>query len=189
MIWTPLNRFLDSLRPQRQAAVLLADAFLILLAWHTTYLFRLGVERWLHERPAYDGPVLLAVIAIYSVVSWALGVPRATWRYTSFHEITRLAWLCLGAGLASAVVVLMAQLVEIPRAVLALHPVFALVILSLARMLVRMLSESSRARRAPWCWAQAQPPSCSSRASSTAAGRSWACLTTTGANTAPAWRA
>jgi FlaA1/EpsC-like NDP-sugar epimerase len=148
MIWTPLNRFLDSLRPQRQAAVLLADAFLILLAWHTTYLFRLGVERWLHERPAYDGPVLLAVIAIYSVVSWALGVPRATWRYTSFHEITRLAWLCLGAGLASAVVVLMAQLVEIPRAVLALHPVFALVILSLARMLVRMLSESSRARRA-----------------------------------------
>jgi FlaA1/EpsC-like NDP-sugar epimerase len=148
MIWTPLNRFLDQLRPRRQAVVMLADAFLILLAWHTTYLFRLGVERWLHERPSYDGAVLLAVIAIYSVVSWALGVPRATWRYTSFHEITRLAWVCLGAGLASAVIVLMAQLVEIPRAVLALHPVFALVILSLARMLVRMLSESSRARRA-----------------------------------------
>jgi FlaA1/EpsC-like NDP-sugar epimerase len=148
MLWTPLNRFLDQLRPRRQGAVLLADALLIVIAWHATYLFRMGVERWLHERPSYDGAVLFGVILVYSAVSWALGVPRATWRYTSFHEITRLAWVCLGAGLASAVVVLMAQLVEVPRAVLALHPVFTLIVLSLARMLVRMLSESSRARRA-----------------------------------------
>ena len=147
MLWTSLNRFLDTLRPRRQAVVLLADALLIVLAWHTTYLFRLGVERWLHERPSYDGSVLLGVIAVYSVVSWALGVPRASWRYTGFHDITRLAWVCLGAGLASAVVVLMAQLVEIPRAVLALHPVFTLVVLSLGRMTIRMLSEQSRARR------------------------------------------
>jgi len=147
MLWTSLNRFLDPLRPRRQAVVLLGDAFLILLAWHTTYLFRLGVERWLHERPSYDWGVLLGVIVVYSVVSWALGVPRASWRYTGFHDITRLAWVCLGAGLASAVVVLMAQLVEVPRAVLALHPVFTLVMMSLGRMTIRMLSESSRARR------------------------------------------
>ncbi len=111
MLWTPLNRFLDRIRPRRQAVVLLTDAVLILLAWHTTYLFRMGVARWLHERPDYDGAVLLGVIAVYSAVSWALDVPRATWRYTSFHEITRLGWVCLGAGLASAVVVLMAHLV------------------------------------------------------------------------------
>ncbi|RTL34048.1 MAG: polysaccharide biosynthesis protein [Burkholderiales bacterium] len=148
MFWTPLNRLLDQLRPRRQSAVMLADALLIAVAWHTTYLFRMGVERWLHERPTYDAAVLLGVIVVYSTVSWALGVPRATWRYTSFHEITRLGWVCLGAGLASAVIVLMAQLVEIPRAVLALHPVFSLIVLSLARMTVRMLSESSRARRA-----------------------------------------
>jgi len=148
MLWTSLNRSLDLLRPRRQAAVMLADALLILLAWHATYLFRMGVERWLYERPSYDEAVLLGVILIYSAVSWALGVPRATWRYTSFHEITRLGWVCLGAGLASAVIVLMAHLVEVPRAVLALHPVFTLIMLSLARMVVRMLSESSRARRA-----------------------------------------
>ncbi|HEX5358239.1 MAG TPA: nucleoside-diphosphate sugar epimerase/dehydratase [Aquabacterium sp.] len=148
MLWTSLNRFLDRIRPRRQAVVLLADAVLIVLAWHTTYLFRMGVERWLHERPDYDGAVLLGVIAVYSAVSWALDVPRATWRYTSFHEITRLGWVCLGAGLASAVVVLMAHLVEVPRAVLALHPVFSLIMMALARMTVRMLSESSRARRA-----------------------------------------
>lgn len=147
MLWSSINRRLDRLRPQRQAVVLLADACLILLAWHLTYLFRMGVERWLHERPSYDWAVVLGVIAIYSVLSWALGVPRATWRYISFHDISRLGWVCLGAGLISAVIVLMAQLVEVPRAVLALHPLFALTLLAIGRMAVRMLSESSRARR------------------------------------------
>ncbi|MCY0725839.1 hypothetical protein OVW19_29285, partial [Klebsiella pneumoniae] len=47
-----------------------------------------------------------------------------------------------------AVIVLMAHLVEVPRAVLALHPLFTLTLLAIARMAVRMLSESSRARRA-----------------------------------------
>ena len=118
MLWTSLNRFLDLIRPRRQGAVMLVDAGLIVLALHTTYLFRMGVERWLYERPTYDSAVLLGVIVIYSVLSWALGVPRAAWRYTSFHEISRIAWVCLGAGLASAVIVLMAHLVGVPRAVL-----------------------------------------------------------------------
>ena len=147
MIWNSFDRLLDRLRPRRQLAVLVVDAFLITLAWHATYLFRLGFERWLHERPSYDLGVLLGVIAVYSSLSWALGVPRAAWRYVSFHEVARLGWVCLGGGLASAVVVLMAQLVEVPRAVLALHPVFALITLTLARMLVRMAHEQSRARR------------------------------------------
>ncbi len=148
MIWTFLNRLVDQRRARHPARVLLADAVLIVLAWHTTYLFRMGMERWLYERPAYDWAVLAGVVVIYSVVSWALDVPRATWRYTSFPDITRLGWVCLGAGLASAVIVLMAHLAEVPRAVLALHPVFTLTMLSLARMTVRMLTESSRARRA-----------------------------------------
>lgn len=146
-MWKALNRYLDSLRPHRQWVVLLVDACLIAVAWHATYLFRLGVERWLHERPSYDTGVLLSVIAIYSAVSWALGVPRASWRYVSFSEIVRLAWVCLGAGLASAVIVLMAQLVEIPRAVLALHPVFTLITLTLARMVIRLLHDHARQRR------------------------------------------
>jgi len=147
MIWNRLDRLLDRLRPRRQMAVLGVDALLIVLAWHATYLFRIGVERWLHERPSYDTAVLLGVIAIYSAVSWAMGVPRAAWRYVGFTDVGRLAWMCLGAGLLSAVIVLMAQLVEVPRAVLALHPVFTLMALILARMLVRMAHEQARARR------------------------------------------
>ncbi|HEX5371499.1 MAG TPA: nucleoside-diphosphate sugar epimerase/dehydratase [Aquabacterium sp.] len=147
MLWTRLDRLLDRLRPRRQMAVILVDAFLIMLAWHATYLFRMGVERWLHERPFYDWAVLLGVIVVYSSVSWALRVPQAAWRYVSFNEVARLGWMCLGAGLASAVLVLMAQLVEIPRAVLALHPLITLMALTLARVMVRMAHEQSRARR------------------------------------------
>ena len=146
MFWTALNPFLDQLRPRRQLVVLLVDALLILLAWHATYLFRMGVERWLHERPHYDWAVLLGVVAVYSALSWALDVPRASWRYTSFSDITRLAVVCLGAGLACAVIVLMAQLVEVPRAVLGLHPVITLMGLSVARIAVRMAHEQARAR-------------------------------------------
>ncbi len=147
MIWTRLDRLLDRLRLRRQVWVLVADALLIVLAWHATYLFRMGVERWLHERPSYDALVLAGVVAVYSSLSWAFGVPKAAWRYVSFQEVSRLGWVCLTAGLTSAVVVLMAQLVEVPRAVLALHPVMTLMTLTLARTLVRMAHESSRARR------------------------------------------
>src|SRR5690606_10718555 len=104
MIWNRLDRIAQVLRPHRQAAVLLIDALLIVLAWHATYLFRMGVVRWLHERPSYDTVVLLGVISVYSAVSWALGVPRQAWRYTSFNEISRLGWVCVAGGLASAVV-------------------------------------------------------------------------------------
>ena len=147
MLWSRLNSFLNPLRHRRQPLVLLLDAGLIFLAWHATYFFRLGFERWVVERPSYDAGVILGILVVYSVMSWALGVPRASWRYTSFPDVSRLALVCAAAGLCSAVVVLMAQLVEVPRAVLALHPFMSLLALSLARMLVRMLSESSRARR------------------------------------------
>ncbi|RRS04408.1 polysaccharide biosynthesis protein [Aquabacterium soli] len=147
MLWSRIDRLLDRLRPRRQPAVLVVDALLIALAWHATYLFRMGVERWLHEPPHYDGAVLLGVVLIYSLWSWALDVPKAAWRYVSFNEVARLGWMCLGAGLVSAVLVLMAQLVEVPRAVLALHPLIALMTLTLARMLLRMAHEHARARR------------------------------------------
>ncbi len=147
MFWTPLDIALNRLRAYRQPVVLLTDALLIALAWHATYFFRMGFERWLHERPSYDWAVLLGVIAAYSVASFALKVPQAAWRYVSLHEVSRLAWVCAGAGLFAAVCVLMAHLTQVPRAVLALHPVFAFMTLMLARVSWRMLHEKARARR------------------------------------------
>ncbi|TAK76371.1 MAG: polysaccharide biosynthesis protein [Aquabacterium sp.] len=142
------DRSLNRLRRFRLPLVVAADLIVVALAWNVTYLFRLGFERWLSARPDYDGPVLGAVLVIYGAVFWAAGVPRAVWRYASFPEIQRLALACAAAGLIAAVVVLMAQLVGIPRAVLALHPIVTLMGLSLARLLVRMLHERARARSA-----------------------------------------
>ena len=59
----------------------------------------------------------------------------------------RLAAACGIAGLlASAVLVLMMQLGQVPRAVLALHPVVALMGLALVRLVYRMVYEHARAQ-------------------------------------------
>ena len=144
--WHRLDRFLARLRPHREPLSLLIDSVVVALAWNITYLFRLGFERWLSARPAYDGWVLTGIVAAYAVAFSALRVPQGMWRFSGFGEIKRLALACLLAGLASAVVVLMLQLGQVPRAVLALHPVVALMGLALVRLAYRMLYEHGRSR-------------------------------------------
>ena len=145
-VWHRLDRFLAGLRPHREPLSLLIDGAVVALAWNVTYLFRLGFERWISARPAYDGWVLLGIIAAYTVAFSALKVPQGMWRFSGFGEVKRLALACLLAGLASAVVVLMLQLRQVPRAVLALHPVVALMGLALVRLAYRMLYEHGRSR-------------------------------------------
>ena len=144
--WHRLDRFLARLRPHRELLSLLIDGAVVAIAWNVTYLFRLGFERWLSARPAYDGWVLLGIVAAYAVAFSALKVPQGMWRFSGFGEVKRLALACLIAGLASAVVVLMLQLTEVPRAVLALHPVVALMGLALVRLVYRMVYEHARAQ-------------------------------------------
>ena len=145
-VWHRLDRFLAPLRPHREPLSLLIDSGVVALAWNITYLFRLGFERWLSARPAYDGWVLVGIVAAYAVAFSAFRVPQGMWRFSGFGEVKRLALACLLAGLASAVVVLMLQLSQVPRAVLALHPVVALMGLALVRLAYRMLYEHGRSR-------------------------------------------
>jgi len=145
-IWHRLDRFLAKLRPHREPLSLLIDGSVVALAWNITYLFRLGFERWLSARPAYDGWVLLGIVLAYALAFTALRVPQGMWRFSGFGEVKRLALACLIAGLVSAVVVLMLQLSAVPRAVLALHPVVALMGLALVRLGYRMVYEHARAR-------------------------------------------
>ena len=145
-IWHRLDRLMARLRPHREPLVLLIDAAVVVLAWNITYLFRLGFERWISARPGYDGWVLAGIVVAYSLAFKAFKVPRGLWRFSSFGEVKRLALACALAGLASAVAVLMLQLGQVPRAVLALHPVVALMALALARLGYRMAYEHGRAR-------------------------------------------
>ncbi|HSN32802.1 MAG TPA: nucleoside-diphosphate sugar epimerase/dehydratase [Ideonella sp.] len=146
MIWQRLDAFLTRVRPRREPLSLVIDGVVVAICWNVTYLFRLGFERWWHARPGYDPWVMLGIVALYLVVFAAAGVPRGMWRFSGFGEIKRLTVACFVAGLLAAVIVLMARLVEVPRAVLALHPFITLMGLASVRIGYRMLYEHMRAR-------------------------------------------
>jgi len=146
MNWQFLDTLLTRLRPHREALALTLDVFVVAIAWQATYLFRLGFERWFSARPDYDGWVLFGLLAIYAAAFWALRVPKGMWRFSGFGEVKRLALACAGAGLIAATLVQMGQLYGVPRAVLALHPLFTLMLLAMMRMGYRMLYEHMRSR-------------------------------------------
>ena len=145
-VWHRLEAMLARLRPHRQPLSLAIDGVTIAACWNFTYLFRLGFERWASARPSYDGWVMAGVVALYLATFAVAGIPRGMWRFSGFGEVKRLTLACVVAGLASAVFVLMLQLREVPRAVLALHPLVALMGLCMVRIAYRMLYEHARAR-------------------------------------------
>jgi FlaA1/EpsC-like NDP-sugar epimerase len=146
MDWQRFDVLLTRVRPHRERLALLLDLAVVALAWQFTYLFRLGFERWFSARPGYDGLVLLGALALYAAALLILRVPKGMWRFSGFGEVKRLALACGGAGLVTATAVLMLHLNGVPRAVLTLHPVFALMLLAMMRMGYRMLYEHMRSR-------------------------------------------
>jgi FlaA1/EpsC-like NDP-sugar epimerase len=144
--WLALDSVLTRIRPRRQGLVLLIDASVIAVCWHITYLFRLGFERWISARPDYDSWVLLGLEAVYGLTLVALGVPKGMWRFSGFSEVKRLTVACVLAGTIGGAGVLALGLAEVPRAVLALHPVVSLMGLTLVRIGYRMLYEHMRSR-------------------------------------------
>ncbi|MEN9418071.1 MAG: polysaccharide biosynthesis protein CapD [Pseudomonadota bacterium] len=144
--WHHLDAFLARLRPHREPLSLLIDGVVVAACWNITYLFRLGFERWVSARPTYDLWVMLGVVAAYLAAFALARVPQSMWRFSGFGEVKRLTLACAAAGLVSAVVVLMLQLTKVPRAVLALHPVVALMGVCVVRIGYRMLYEHARSR-------------------------------------------
>ena len=145
-LWAWLDQTMSALNPRNRTLAVLADALVVLACWHFTYLFRLGFERWQPGRPWYDDWVSVGVVLAYLLFMALTGVPRGLWRFFGFDDFKRIAAGCLMAGTASAVVVLMAQLVGVARAVLLLHPLFCMLALGLLRMAYRMVWEHARSR-------------------------------------------
>jgi len=145
-VWHRLDRLLARVRVHRRPLSLLIDGLVIAICWNATYLFRLGFERWLNARPGYDAWVMLGVVVIYLGVFVLAGIPRGMWRFSGFGEVKRLTLACIGSGMLCAIVVLMAQLAQVPRAVLALHPFIALIGLCMVRVGYRMLYEHARSQ-------------------------------------------
>lgn len=145
-VWHRIDRGLARLRLHREALSLAADALVIAAAWNVTYLFRLGFERWISARPGYDGWVLLGVLGVYAAAFAALRVPQGMWRFSGFGEVKRLTIACTAAGVVAGALVMAAGLAKVPRAVLALHPVVALMGVCMVRIAYRMLYEHLRLR-------------------------------------------
>ena len=145
-LWAWLDAAMSTLNPRRRWFAMAFDAVTVFACWQVTYLFRLGFERWQPGRPAYDNTVAVGVVLLYLAFMVLTGVPRALWRYFGFDDFKRIGAACLMAGLVGAGVVMMAQLAGVPRAVLALHPLFCLVALGLSRMMYRMVWEHARSR-------------------------------------------
>ncbi|MCY4753426.1 polysaccharide biosynthesis protein [Pelomonas aquatica] len=146
MSWLALDAALTRIRPYREALALALDIAAVALAWQATYLFRLGFERWFSARPDYDHWVLMGAMVAYGVLLKLFRVPKGMWRFSGFGEVKRLALACGSAGLIATTVVLMLHLHGVPRAVLALHPLFTLMLLAMMRMGYRMLYEHMRSR-------------------------------------------
>lgn len=145
-LWAWIDQTLSSPYRHRTWLAVGFDALVVLAAWHMTYLFRLGFERWQPGRPWYDDYVSFGVVAIYLLAIQAFGVRACLWRYFGFDDFRRLAMACGLSGLLSATVVLMMGLVGVSRAVLILHPLFTLLALALARMTFRVLWEHAHGR-------------------------------------------
>jgi len=145
-LWIALDRKMSALKPNHRILATLVDGLIVLACWHTTYLFRLGFERWQPGRPPYDDWVSLGVVLAYLVCLELTGARRGLWRFVGFDEFKRIALACLIAGSLSATVVLMARLVGVARAVLLLHPLFCMAALGMARMLFRVTWEHARYR-------------------------------------------
>ncbi|MFZ2648526.1 MAG: nucleoside-diphosphate sugar epimerase/dehydratase [Burkholderiaceae bacterium] len=145
-VWHRLDRALARVRVHRQPLSMAIDALVVAACWNATYLFRLGFERWISARPAYDALVMLGVVVTYLAVFALLRIPRGMWRFSGFGEVKRLTVACAVAGAICTVVILMAQLTEVPRAVLALHPFIVLIGLCMVRVAYRMVYEHARAK-------------------------------------------
>ena len=145
-LWVWLDEAMSALDPRRAWVATAVDAVVILACWHATYLFRLGFERWQPGRPWYDDYVSFGVVLAYLACLGLTGARRGLWRFFGFDDFKRILAACMLAGMGSAVVVLMAQLSAVARAVLLLHPLFTVVALSLVRMSYRGVGEHARAR-------------------------------------------
>jgi FlaA1/EpsC-like NDP-sugar epimerase len=146
-VWHRLDALLARLRPHRVPLSLADRRGGGGACWNVTYLFRLGFERWISARPAYDGWVLAGVVRAYLAAFALMRMPQSLWRFSGFGEVKRLTLACAAAGTVLAALVVMGLGLRAGAARGAgLHPVVTLMGVCVVRIAYRMLYEHARAR-------------------------------------------
>jgi len=119
-LWVWLDQTMSALRPRNRAVAMGVDAIVILACWHLTYLFRLASSAGSRGGPGTTTTSRSA----WCSVTWSSWPSRRAARLVALLRLRRLQARRAGlpAGrVSSAVVVLMAQLSGVARAVLLLH--------------------------------------------------------------------
>jgi FlaA1/EpsC-like NDP-sugar epimerase len=118
-----MERVMFTLRKYRTLVALGADAFVVAVAWQMAFLFRLGAELASMSAGASVISTLVVLTCYLSVFGW-LRLPRSMWRFAGMGEV-RLIAIGTALGIAlSALALLLIGTPSVPRAVVALHPVF-----------------------------------------------------------------
>lgn len=122
----------------RTLFVALFDLSAVALAWGTAFLLRFSVAKDFAAIQHIVGLTLPWVLFVHAACFYYFGLYRGLWRFASLPDLKRIL---LAVGLAALVVplllFLLLRLVNVPRSVLILHPVFLIMIMGGSRFLYR----------------------------------------------------
>jgi FlaA1/EpsC-like NDP-sugar epimerase len=118
------------------------DAVLLAAAWWLSMWLRFNfdIPTDMHE-VAWMGALCAGVFGVVSLLT--LGAYRHIWRYVSVWELRELLAGVVAAGVLTAGALLMLRLPALPRSVLVLWPMVAMLLLAGARISWRLWSERS----------------------------------------------
>jgi FlaA1/EpsC-like NDP-sugar epimerase len=125
----------------RKILILFHDVIAVNFIWYFAFLLRYNFYIPSNEVNTFFHS-LLVVLPAHLLISYFLGIHRATWRYFSFDNLKNLIVLAIAVTLVTSLIFLMLRL-SVPRSVLVIHPILSIIILGGSRYLYRYFKESN----------------------------------------------
>ncbi|WP_288986337.1 nucleoside-diphosphate sugar epimerase/dehydratase [uncultured Sphingopyxis sp.] len=129
-----LNFIGDRPRVQRQAAAVMIDGVLCLMAVWIAFSLRLGVWE-LFSRPIAS--FAACALLFWYPIAWRSGVYRSLIRYSGSRTVADLAVACGLLMIPLLVVCVLFRLPDVPRTLSVLHPIIFLLLLAASRIAIR----------------------------------------------------
>ena len=129
-----LNFIGDRPRVQRQAAAVMIDGVLCLMAGWIAFSLRLGVWE-LFSRPIAS--FAACALLFWYPIAWRSGVYRSLIRYSGSRTVADLAVACGLLMIPLLVVCVLFRLPDVPRTLSVLHPIIFLLLLAASRIAIR----------------------------------------------------
>ena len=125
----------------RKILILFHDVIAVNFIWYFAFLLRYNFDIPSNEVNTFFHSLLI-VLPTHLLITYFLGIHRATWQYFSFDNLKNLIVLASSVTLVISSFFLMLRL-SIPRSVLIIHPILSITILGSSRYLYRYFKESN----------------------------------------------